>query len=121
MIRVMLLTAAVLLISGGVSNAQDACRVDQVLMPGDSCTVDIPGVSTGSNEFRVTSDGQGCYGSICAGQLMNLSGFRASKIEGTSNWRIDALPQTVPALPILGQLIMALLLGGAYLLRRRRH
>ena len=47
MIRVMLLTAAVLLISGGVSNAQDACRVDQVLMPGDSCTVDIPGVSTG--------------------------------------------------------------------------
>ena len=70
----------------------DACRVGQELGPGDYCTVDIPGVNVGTNRFEVRSDGQGCYGSICSGQSLNLSGFRASRAAGTSRWRIDALP-----------------------------
>ena len=82
-----------LAVFGGPAAAQsDACRVGQELDPGDYCTVDIPGVSLGSNRFEVRSDGRGCYGSICAGQSLNLNGFRASRIAGTSRWRIDAIP-----------------------------
>ena len=75
--------------SGGEGGA---CRVGQELGPGDYCTVDIPGVNVGTNRFDVRSNGQGCYGSICSGRSLNLSGFRASRIAGTSRWRIDALP-----------------------------
>ena len=82
-----------LVVFGGTAAAQsDACRVGQELDPGDYCTVDIPGVNVGTNRFEVRSDGQGCYGSICSGQSLNLSGFRASRAAGTSRWRIDALP-----------------------------
>ena len=126
MLRVMLLTLAALLISGGVSYAQDACRVDQVLMPGDSCTVDVPGVSLGSNEFRVTPEGRGCYGGLCSGGTVNISGFVASKIGGTSNWRIDALPQTdeppptpTPAVPTVGLLLLGALLAARGVWNRR--
>ena len=70
----------------------DACAVGQELSPGQSCTVDIPNVNVGSNRFEVRSDGSGCYGNICAGTGVNLNGFQASKIAGTSRWRIDALP-----------------------------
>ena len=78
---------------GGTAAAQsDACRVGQELGPGDYCTVDIPNVSVGSNRFEVQSDGRGCYGFICSGQGMSLNGFRASRIAGTSRWRIDAVP-----------------------------
>ena len=78
---------------GGTAFVQsDACRVGQELSPGDYCTVDIPNVSVGTNRFEVRSDGRGCYGGICSGNAMNLNGFEASRIAGTSRWRIDALP-----------------------------
>ena len=78
---------------GGTAFVQsDACRVGQELSPGDYCTVDIPNVSVGTNRFEVRSDGRGCYGGICSGNAMNLNGFEASRIDGTSRWRIDALP-----------------------------
>ncbi len=70
----------------------DRCRVGQELDPGDYCTVDIPNISVGTNRFEVRSDGRGCYGGICSGNAMNLNGFEASRIAGTSRWRIDALP-----------------------------
>ena len=74
------------------ADASDACRVGQELSPGDYCTVDIPNISVGTNRFEVRSDGLGCYGSICAGRSINLNGFEASRISGTSRWRIDAVP-----------------------------
>lgn len=68
------------------TTASDACEVGQQLRPGESCTF-------GSDRFEVRSNGQGCYnGSICAGSGLNINGFRASRISGTDNWRIDALP-----------------------------
>ncbi len=107
-----------LLLSSGAAHAQDPCRVDQVLSPGQSCSVDVPGVSVGSNVFEVTSDGRGCFGSICSGGSININGFRASRVEDTSNWRIDSLPTPVPVLPPAGQVLMALLLGGTCLVQR---
>ena len=56
-------------VNGGGSGGGGACSVGQVLSPGQSCTVNIPGVNVGSNRC---SDGSGCYGNICAG-----SGFQA--------------------------------------------
>ena len=77
-----------------------ACRVGLVLHIGESCTVDIPNISGGDNRFHVTSDGRGCYGIICAGDAMNLSGFRASR-QSDGRWRIDALPDDGGAAPDL--------------------
>ena len=77
---------------GPAAAQSDACRVGQELNPGDYCTVDIPGLNVGTNRFVVTSDGRGCYGGICAGGGLNLNGFEASRISGTSRWRIDAVP-----------------------------
>ncbi len=77
-------------VSGGGGGS--ACRVGQLLNPGDYCTVDIPGVNVGTNRFEVRSDGRGCFGNICSSGNVNLSGFRASRVSGTSQWRIDALP-----------------------------
>ena len=74
------------------ADASDACRVGQELSPGGYCTVDIPNISVGTNRFEVRSDGRGCYGSICAGRSINLNGFEASRVSGTSRWRIDAVP-----------------------------
>ena len=77
----------------GVAAQANACRVGQVLGPGAFCAVEIPGINLGTNRFEVRSDGQGCYGgSICAGSSLNLNGFRASKITGTTRWRIDGVP-----------------------------
>ena len=105
--------------SGTAAAQQDACRVGQELEPGEYCTVDIPGVNVGSNRFEVQSDGRACYGSICSGQSINLSGFRANRIDGTSRWRIDALPTTVPALPPAALLLLMLMLvGGSWLHRQ---
>ena len=85
--------AGQLAVFGGTAAAQtDACRVGQELGPGDYCTVDIPNISAGTNRFEVRSDGQGCYGSICAPQRLSLNGFIANRIDGTSRWRIDAVP-----------------------------
>lgn len=68
------------------ATASDACEVGQQVRPGQSCTF-------GSNRFEVRSNGQGCYnGSICSGNSLNINSFRASRISGTDNWRIDALP-----------------------------
>lgn len=112
--RVLLVMVGQLAVFATTATAQsDACRVGQVLDPGDYCTVDIPGLSVGSNRFEVRSDGRGCYGSICSGTSLNLSGFTASRVSGTSQWRIDALPPTVPALPAAGLVMLTLLLLGA--------
>ena len=88
----LVLVGQLLLFAGSAAAQSDACRVGQELGPGDYCTVDIPNVSVGSNRFEVQSDGRGCYGFICSGQSIDLNGFRASRIDGTSRWRIDALP-----------------------------
>lgn len=63
-----------------------ACTVGMELGQGESCTF-------GSAVFEVRDDGFGCVGgSICAGTGLNLNNFRATKITGTSRWRIDGLP-----------------------------
>ena len=85
---------------GETSGSLPACRVGLVLRIGESCSVEIPNISGGDNRFHVTSDGRGCYGIICAGDAMNLSGFRASR-QSDSAWRIDALPHDGGAAPDL--------------------
>ena len=69
-----------------------ACSVGLVLSPGDYCTV-------GENRFRVTSTGSGCYEgpglSICAGgNRLAWGSFEASRVSGTNDWRIEAVPPT---------------------------
>ena len=62
------------------------CTVGLVLGPGGSCDV-------GSDRFQVLSDGRGRYGSgITAGTGITLNDFKATRISGTNNWRIDGLP-----------------------------
>ena len=62
-----------------------ACRVGQVLSPGDSCTV-------GSDTFQVLADGSGRYGCcITAGQGITINTFRAVRISNTNNWRIESI------------------------------
>ena len=71
---------------GVVTTHAGACRVELTLGPGGSCDV-------GSDRFEVLSDGRGRYGCcITAGTGVNVNGFRASRISGTNNWRIEALP-----------------------------
>jgi len=71
---------------GVVTTHAGACRVGLTLGPGGSCDV-------GSDRFEVLSDGRGRYGCcITAGTGINVNGFRANRISGTDNWRIDALP-----------------------------
>ena len=91
---------AVTVRQGGAPGRLPACRVGLVLHIGESCTVDIPNISGGDNRFHVTSDGRGCYGIICAGDAMNLSGFRASR-QDDGTWRIDALPDDAGEAPDL--------------------
>ena len=69
--------------SGGEGNAGGACFVGQELSPGQSCTF-------GSNTFRVTSEGRGCVGGICAGTGLHLNDFSATKSGDT--WTIVSLP-----------------------------
>ena len=73
------------------SGASD-CQVGQVLSPGESCTV-------GSQTFQVLSDGSGRFGRfgffITSGTSIALNDFKASRISGTNNWRIDAVPGSV--------------------------
>ena len=71
--------------------SSDACRLGDELNPGESCR--IPGFRY--SPFEVRADGRGCLtgsGTICAGNSLNINGFRAARISGTSRWRIDALP-----------------------------
>ena len=65
------------------------CTVGMTLSQGDYCTVSIPGLHVGTDRFE-NRGGNGCYGGICSGRSVNLSGFRASK--SGSNWTIDSLP-----------------------------
>ena len=60
-----------------------ACFVGQELSLGQSCTF-------GSNTFRVTSEGRGCVGGICAGTGLHLNDFSATKSGDT--WTIVSLP-----------------------------
>ena len=70
-----------------------ACRVQQVLSPGDSCTVDVPFIIGQHNRFEVQADGSACWGGgFCAGTGLNLNGFEAHRISGTDDWYIEALP-----------------------------
>ena len=85
---------------GETSGSLPACRVGLVLRIGESCSVEIPNISVADNWFHVTSDGRGCYGIICAGDAMNLSGFRARR-QSDGAWRIDALPHDGGAAPDL--------------------
>ena len=85
---------------GETSGSLPACRVGLVLRIGESCSVEIPNISVADHWFHVTSDGRGCYGIICAGDAMNLSGFRASR-QDDGAWRIDALPHDGGAAPDL--------------------
>ncbi len=66
-----------------------ACRIEQQLTPGQSCT-------HGDFTFEVQSDGTACYvdsdTNLCAGGDFSVNGFKASRISGTDNWRIDDLP-----------------------------
>ena len=69
-----------------VRGTSGACRVGQVLSPGDSCTV-------GSEVFKVLSDGTGQYGCcINVGEGISINGFVAKRISGTKNWRIHEMP-----------------------------
>ena len=61
------------------------------LNTGDYCTVDIPGLSAGTDRFEIRADGFGCYGGLCAGTGQNLNGFKASK-NADGSWNIDSLP-----------------------------
>ena len=71
---------------GVVTTHAGACTVDLRLGPGGSCDV-------GSDRFEVLSDGRGRYGCcITAGTGISISGFRANRISGTDNWRIEAVP-----------------------------
>ncbi len=71
---------------GVVTTHAGACTVGLRLGPGGSCDV-------GSERFQVLSDGRGRYGCcFTAGTGININGFRANRISGTDNWRIEALP-----------------------------
>lgn len=71
---------------GVVTTHAGSCTIGMRLGPGGSCDV-------GSDRFQVLSDGRGRFGCcITAGTGINANGFRASRISGTDNWRIDALP-----------------------------
>ncbi len=71
---------------GVVTTHAGACTVGLRLGPGGSCDV-------GSERFQVLSDGRGRYGCcITAGTGINVNGFRASRLSGTNNWQIEALP-----------------------------
>jgi len=71
---------------GVVTTHAGACRVGLTLGPGGSCDV-------GSDRFEVLSDGRGRYGCcITGGTGINVNGFRANRISGTNDWRVDALP-----------------------------
>ena len=57
----------------------------QVLRPGESRAV-------GSEKFQVLANGSGRYGNKTAGNSISVDNFKASRISGTDNWRIDAVP-----------------------------
>ena len=62
-----------------------ACRVGQVLGPGESCTV-------GSDRFEVLPDGRGRMSFVTAGTGITINRFSASRIPGTNTWRIESVP-----------------------------
>ena len=61
------------------------------LNEGGYCTVDILGFNDGANRFEIRADGYGCYGGFCAGKVLSLTGFRASK-NSDRIWTIQAVP-----------------------------
>ena len=67
------------------TTSSGACRVGQVLGPGESCTV-------GSDRFEVLPSGQGRMGFVTAGTGITINRFSASRIPGTNTWRIDSVP-----------------------------
>ena len=76
----------------------NACRVGQVLGPGERC--DAAGVGT----FQVRQDGSACIGDLCSeaptpntskseiSRTNNDKSFSASLIPGTLTWRIVTTP-----------------------------
>ncbi len=68
----------------------DPCAVGMRLREGEHCTVSIPGISVGTNQFEVRN-GMGCYGGVCSGNAVNLNGFTAGS-NGDGSWTINGLP-----------------------------
>lgn len=80
------LTFGVTVMGGSVITTHaGACTVGLTLGPGGSCDV-------GSDRFQVLPDGRGRMGFITAGTGITINRFSASRISGTNNWRIDAVP-----------------------------
>ena len=71
--------------SGVVTRHAGPCTVGLVLGPGGSCDV-------GTTRFEVLSDGRGRFGFITTGRSITINNFRAARISGTDNWRIESLP-----------------------------
>lgn len=73
-----------------VPSSGDPCAVGMTLREGEYCTISIPGLNVGTDRFEVR-DGRGCYGGICTGNAVNLSGFSARN-NGDGTWIITGLP-----------------------------
>ena len=71
--------------SGVITTYAGPCRVGMVLGPGGSCSVL-------GDRFEVLADGRGRFAFITAGTGITLNAFRATRIPGTDNWRIEGLP-----------------------------
>ena len=67
------------------------CRQGLRLSEGEYCTVTIPGINVGTDRFEVRS-GQGCFGGICSGRRLSLTGFTASK-NSDGTWTVTNVPQ----------------------------
>ena len=74
--------------------ADGSCQAGMTLNKGDHCTVNIPGISVGTDQFEIRDDGYGCYGGLCSGKSVNLNGFQASR-NSDDSWTISALPGEV--------------------------
>ena len=89
----LVLVGQLFLFAGSAAAQSDACRVGQELGPGESCTINVPGFRY--DRFEVIGGGLACLsgqGTFCGAPLLSWEDFRASRIGGTSRWRIDALP-----------------------------
>ena len=71
--------------SGAITTYAGPCRVGMVLGPGGSCDV-------GTDRFQVLADGRGRFSFITAGTGITINEFRATRISGTNNWRIEGVP-----------------------------
>ena len=84
-LRVVFVLGGLLVLFAGTAAAQtDACRVDRSWVRVSPARSTFRTILRWRQPLRVQSDGRGCYVFLCAGRSMNLNGFRASRITGTS-------------------------------------